>query len=69
MVDTAFVWLPDAEAAQRCARVFWRRDWPRFLDCLARRVNPLSPQELKGQSYYCLGQLTIAKAAQGMLAL
>jgi len=51
-VDNAFVWLADAEAAQRCARGFWRRDWPGLLDCLARRVNPLLPGELRGQSYY-----------------
>ena len=40
-VDNAFVWLADAERAEQCARGFWRRDWPKFLDCLARRVNPL----------------------------
>jgi hypothetical protein len=51
-VDNAFVWLADAERAGRCARGFWRREWPKFLDCLARRVNPLLTDWLAGQSYY-----------------
>jgi hypothetical protein len=51
-VDNAFVWLADAEQAGQCARGFWRRDWPRFLDCLARRVNPLLGDWLAGQNYY-----------------
>ena len=51
-VDNAFVWLADAERANQSARGFWRRDWPKFLDCLARRVNPLLGDWLAGQSYY-----------------
>ena len=51
-VDNAFVWLADAERAQQCARGFWRRDWPKFLDRLASRVNPLLADWLAGQSYY-----------------
>jgi hypothetical protein len=51
-VDNAFVRLADAERAGQCARGFWRREWPRFLDCLARRVNPLLTDWLAGQSYY-----------------
>lgn len=51
-VDNAFVRLADAERAGQCARGFWRRDWPKFLDCLARRVNPLMTDWLAGQSYY-----------------
>jgi hypothetical protein len=34
------------------ARGFWRRDWPKFLDRLAARVNPLLADWLAGQSYY-----------------
>ena len=51
-VDNAFVWLADAERAEKCAQGFWRRDWPKFLDVLARRVNPLLTTWLAGQSYY-----------------
>jgi hypothetical protein len=51
-VDNAFVWLADAERAQQCAQGFWRRDWPKFLNCLARRVNPLLVDWLAGQNYY-----------------
>jgi hypothetical protein len=51
-VDNAFVWLSDARRAQRCVPRFWRRDWPKLLDCLARRVNPLLSDWLDGQQYY-----------------
>jgi hypothetical protein len=51
-VDNAFVWLADVERAGQYARGFWRRDWPRFLDCLAGRVNPLLGDWLAGQNYY-----------------
>lgn len=51
-VDNAFVRLADAGRAARCARGFWRREWPKFLDRLARRVNPLLSDWLAGQSYY-----------------
>lgn len=51
-VDNAFVWLADAARANESARGFWRREWPKFLDCLARRVNPLLGDWLAGQSYY-----------------
>lgn len=51
-VDNAFVKLADAGRAGECARGFWRRDWPKFLDVLARRVNPLLTTWLDGQGYY-----------------
>jgi hypothetical protein len=51
-VDNAFVRLADAEQASRYVCGFWRREWPKFLDCLARRVNPLLSTWLAGQSYY-----------------
>ena len=51
-VDNAFVRLADVARAQRCARGFWRRDWPKFLDRLAHRVNPLLGDWLAGQNYY-----------------
>jgi hypothetical protein len=51
-VDNAFVEVADVERAQKCARGFWRRDWPKFLNCLAERVNPLLEDWVEGQSYY-----------------
>jgi hypothetical protein len=51
-VDNAFLWLAEPQRAQQQAQGFWRRDWPRFLDCLARRVNPLLTDWLAGQQYY-----------------
>jgi hypothetical protein len=51
-VDNAFVELADFARAQRCARRFWRRNWPAFLHRLAARVNPLMQDLLAGQAYY-----------------
>jgi hypothetical protein len=51
-VDNAFVWLADGARAQQAARGFWRRDWPKLLQRLAVRVNPLLPDWLAGQHYY-----------------
>ena len=50
--DNAFVELADVEKANECARGFWRRDWPRLLNRLAGRVNPLLKDWLAGQNYY-----------------
>ena len=51
-VDNTFIKLADFHRAAACAKQFWRRDWPKFLDCLASRVNPLLKDWLAGQSYY-----------------
>lgn len=51
-VDNAFIKLADAERAQRCVPALWQRDWPSFLDGLARQVNPLLDDWLAGQNYY-----------------
>ena len=51
-VDNAFIKLADATRAQQCQPAFWQRDWPRWLDGLARRVNPLKGDWLTGQDYY-----------------
>ena len=51
-VDNAFVSLSDPKRASEIARGFWRREWPKFLDRLAERVNPLLADWLAGQSYY-----------------
>jgi hypothetical protein len=50
--DNAFTWLADPERAGQYVPAFWRRDWPKFLDRLAGRVNPLLKDWLAGQSYY-----------------
>lgn len=51
-VDNAFVKLSDPERAQQCLSDFWQRDWPKFLDGLAGRVNPLLDTWLTGLNYY-----------------
>jgi hypothetical protein len=51
-VDNAFLKLANAKKAQASLAAFWQRDWPRFLDGLARRVNPLLDDWLAGQHYY-----------------
>lgn len=51
-LDNAFLWLADAQRAGECAHGFWRRDWPKLLEALARRVNPHLADWLAGQSYY-----------------
>src|SRR5262249_48133633 len=38
--------------AQQAARGFWRRDWPKLLERLASKVNPLLADWLAGQHYY-----------------
>jgi hypothetical protein len=48
MVDNAFVWIADAAAAQRLADGLLRQAWPRRLTALARRVNPLFADLLRG---------------------
>jgi hypothetical protein len=50
--DNAFLWVSDLERTARCTKGFWRRDWPKFLDRLARRVNPFLGDWLLGQNYY-----------------
>jgi len=51
-IDNAFVELADVKRANECSRGFPRRDWPRLLDCWARRINPLLKDWLDGQNYY-----------------
>ncbi len=51
-VDNTFVKLEDVARAEQCLPGFWQRDWPRFLDGLAKRVNPLIDTWLAGQNYY-----------------
>jgi hypothetical protein len=51
-VDNAFLEIADPQRAQQALSAFWQRDWPTFLDGLARRVNPLLGDWLAGQNYY-----------------
>ena len=51
-VDNAFTWAAGPARASELARGFWRRDWPKLLDALAQRVNPLMGDWLAGQNYY-----------------
>jgi hypothetical protein len=51
-VDNTFIELSNFQEAQQCVKKFWRRPWTKLLDMLARRVNPLLGDWLKGQSYY-----------------
>jgi hypothetical protein len=51
-VDNAFIKLAEAPRAQQCLPSFWQRDWPKFLDRLARQVNPLMGSWLAGLNYY-----------------
>ncbi len=51
-IDNAFTWLEDPKRAQRFADNFVKRKWPRILDALARRVNPLLKGLLVGYGYY-----------------
>lgn len=51
-VDNVFTHIADIPRAQRFADRFASLDWTRLLEAYARRVNPLLPTVLNGQSYY-----------------
>lgn len=55
-IDNAFVSIDDPARAQRMADRFVRRNWPRILAALARRVNPLMNDLLQGMDYYWVTQ-------------
>jgi len=55
-IDNAFVSIDDATRAQRMADRFVKRNWPRILSALARRVNPLMNNLLRGMDYYWVTQ-------------
>jgi hypothetical protein len=50
--DNAFLSLDDPAAAQQLADQFTRKKWRRFLDALAKRVNPLLGTLLRKVNYY-----------------
>lgn len=49
--DNAFVALDDPAAAQQLVNRFLKKKWPRFLDALAKRYNPLLADLFKGMPY------------------
>ena len=51
-VSNAFVWIEDCLRAQRFADKFEKKNWPRVLSALARRINPLMKDVLEGMEYY-----------------
>lgn len=51
MHDNAFLALDDVAKAQQLADKFLRLHWPRILNALAKRVNPLFSDLLKGLHY------------------
>ena len=51
-LDNAFLWIEDPRRAQRFADRFARKNWPRVLSALARRVNPLLRDLLRPMDYY-----------------
>lgn len=51
-VDNAFTWIADPQRAQRLADRMVDKNWPRILDTLARRVNPLMRDLLAKWPYY-----------------
>lgn len=50
--DNAFLKIDNLDQAQQLADQLPRYKWQRFLDALAKRVNPLLKGLLKGDSYY-----------------
>jgi hypothetical protein len=50
--DNAFTWIEDVARAQRLSDKIVRINWARKLSALARRVNPLLGDLLKGMHYY-----------------
>ena len=55
-LDNAFLAIDDPVRAQRMADRFVKRNWPRILSALARRVNPLMNNLLRGMEYYWVTQ-------------
>jgi len=51
-VDNAFTWLENPKRAQRFADGLVRKNWPRILGLLARRVTPLLKDLFVNMSYY-----------------
>src|SRR4029077_166232 len=50
--DNVFLWISDCVRAQKFPDRFEKKNWPRVLEALARRVNPLLKDLLAGMEYY-----------------
>jgi len=55
-IDNAFVSIDNPARAQRMADRFVKRNWPRILSAMARRVNPLMNSLLRDMEYYWVTQ-------------
>lgn len=51
-LDNAFLWIEDPRRAQHFSDNFIKKNWPRILSAIARRVNPLMNDLLKPMDYY-----------------
>jgi len=51
-LDNAFLWIQDPERAQRFSNRFAKKNWPRILQAMAQRFNPLLKDLLKFMDYY-----------------
>jgi hypothetical protein len=51
-LDNAFLQIDDCRRAQRFADRLMKKKWPRILAALARKVNPLLGDLLRGMEYY-----------------
>ena len=51
-LDNVFLEIDDVKRAQRISDRFGRQKWPRIFQALARWVNPLLADLLKGHTYY-----------------
>jgi hypothetical protein len=61
--DNTFTQIDNVAKARALAEKFGHHAWPRFLDTLARRINPLLPLLGKagfGSYYWCLDQCEVA---------
>ena len=52
MRENALLSVDNPERAQRIAKRFVKKKWPRILSALARQVNPLMRNVLRGMQYY-----------------
>lgn len=50
--DNAFLWISDIKRAQKFADQIAGKKWPRMLDSLSKRINPLMGNLLGDMNYY-----------------
>jgi hypothetical protein len=51
-LDNAFLWIKDPQRAQHLSNRFAKKKWPRILQAIARRFNPLLKEIFKSMDYY-----------------